>query len=283
MLLTYDNDTDRFMESMCLQTSTVWRAMRDLLHSAIGCCLRTSDTNASAIVGRGNMHVLSFAHVESLLFSAADYDVHSQTLVANKQGVLGAPLRADRAGMRLLDVGAGTGSVTERLAPFFTDDGAIVTTETSVMNARLLRSRGYTCVLESLPTAEAVGQEPFDLVSCLNVLDRCDKPLSLLRTMAERLRAETGRMLVSIVLPYRPSVERGRRWESPTEYVAASRELVRAGLFERWLCWFVQTFFEPAGLEVLRISKVPYLSQGDLASPYYVLPNAVFVLRRAAM
>ena len=47
----------------------------------------------------------------------------------------------------------------------------------------------------------------FDLVSCLNLLDRCDKPMSLLAQMKTALRPGTGRLLVAAVIPFKPYVE----------------------------------------------------------------------------
>ena len=47
----------------------------------------------------------------------------------------------------------------------------------------------------------------YDVISCLNLLDRCDKPLTLLRHVRESLRPGSGRAVVAMVLPYKPYVE----------------------------------------------------------------------------
>lgn len=62
---------------------------------------------------------------------------------------------------RLLDVGAGAGNVTQQLAPLFEE---VVTTEVSSMNAVRLRQRGFVCVETPVPTEEAVGSSPFNVV-----------------------------------------------------------------------------------------------------------------------
>ena len=49
----------------------------------------------------------------------------------------------------------------------------------------------------------------FDVVACLNLLDRCDKPLTLLNDVKHTLQPITGRLLVAVVLPFKPCVESG--------------------------------------------------------------------------
>lgn len=49
----------------------------------------------------------------------------------------------------------------------------------------------------------------FDVVACLNLLDRCDKPLTLLTDVKHTLQPVTGRLLVAVVLPFKPCVESG--------------------------------------------------------------------------
>ena len=38
----------------------------------------------------------------------------------------------------------------------------------------------------------------------------------------------------------------------------------------------------PAGFHILSVSRLPYICQGDPASPFYALDDAVFVLQVAA-
>ena len=49
--------------------------------------------------------------------------------------------------------------------------------------------------------------------------------------------------------------------------------------FEEQLSTLVQDVLVPVGFEVERFTKLPYLSEGDLYHSYYVLYDAVFVLR----
>lgn len=49
---------------------------------------------------------------------------------------------------------------------------------------------------------------PWDVISCLNVLDRCSRPTDLLRQMHKSL-TPGGRVVIALVLPYQPYVEVG--------------------------------------------------------------------------
>lgn len=49
----------------------------------------------------------------------------------------------------------------------------------------------------------------FDVITCLNLLDRCDRPLSLLQELKASLNPG-GRVVVALVLPFNPYVEIGK-------------------------------------------------------------------------
>src|SRR5687768_13957154 len=74
-----------------------------------------------------------------------------------------------RAHGRLLDVGAGSGDVTSMLAPCFDE---VETTEVSRGMVRRLSKRGFRCRARDLSDSPLDGP-PFDALSLLNVLDRC--------------------------------------------------------------------------------------------------------------
>jgi SAM-dependent methyltransferase len=173
------------------------------------------------------------------------------------------------AGGRLLDVGAGNGDVTRALAPLFDEVTAV---ETSRHMARRLEKRGYRCHRLDLATTDVPGA-PYDVVSLLNVLDRCDRPLSLLAKLRTALRPE-GRLVVALVLPYRPFVYDGALTREPTE-----RLPVTAPGWERAVSEFVTHALLPLGLEVESCSRVPYLSGGDAYRPLYELDDVVLVCR----
>lgn len=62
-----------------------------------------------------------------------------------------------------------------------------------------------------VPAASSEAAEPlpatFDLIVCLNVLDRCSEPFTLLRSIRDKLEPETGRCILAVPLPLSPSVE----------------------------------------------------------------------------
>ena len=121
----------------------------------------------------------------------------------------------------------------------------------------------------------------YDVVSCLNVLDRCSHPLSLLREIRRRLRPESGRALLAVVLPFQPFVEVGSlgRTQPPAEALGLDPF---AG-WEESVNQLAKQALGPTGLEIVRVARVPYLCQGDMETPYYSLDDAVFVLKAAPL
>ena len=74
----------------------------------------------------------------------------------------------------LLDIGAGDGSVTERMSSLFE---RVYVTELSPTMQWRLSSSGYT-VLD----IDHWGERKFDVITCLNVLDRCEKTFDITKT-----------------------------------------------------------------------------------------------------
>ncbi|HET7544276.1 MAG TPA: methyltransferase [Polyangiaceae bacterium] len=171
---------------------------------------------------------------------------------------------------RLLDVGAGSGNVTKTLAPLAE---AVVTTELSRQMAARLRRSGFECHELDLTERELPGPA-FDLVSCLNVLDRTERPRRLLRRMHELLRPG-GRLLLALALPYDPFFYRGSTTPEPLERLACAEpswEAAVNGLVEREL--------EPLGFSALSVSRTPYLSFGDSEAGLYELDDVLLVCRK---
>lgn len=50
----------------------------------------------------------------------------------------------------------------------------------------------------------------YDVISCLNLLDRCDQPLTLLKDIRSVLEPTRGRVILALVLPFHPYVENGK-------------------------------------------------------------------------
>ena len=132
----------------------------------------------------------------------------------------------------------------------------------------------------------------YDVISCLNVLDRCDKPLALIEDMRDSIVPVTGRIIIALVLPYHAFVELGRygrcrgccllsysfvghgKYGKPTQYLSIQGETWEENVNSMSEC------FGSLGLEVKALSRTPYLCEGDLFKPYYTLRDTIFVLSR---
>lgn len=162
----------------------------------------------------------------------------------------------------MLDIGAGDGNVTQELAALVS--GPVFATEYSAVMQMRLRMKGYTVLpIEGWHTA---GKGPFDLISCLNVLDRADKPMTLLRQMRDCLSPD-GRIIIAVVLPFCPFVEVGSRQLKPTERINVGGRGVSA---EKAVSRFVYEVFKPLGLEVEAFSRAPYLCEGDVSEATFI-------------
>jgi len=172
---------------------------------------------------------------------------------------------------RLLDVGAGSGNVTRTLLPLAEQ---VVTTELSRQMAERLRRSGLECHELDLAEHDLPGA-PFELITCLNVLDRTARPRQLLRRMHERL-APGGRLLLALALPYNPFFFQGNSTPEPLERLACAEpnwEEAVNSLAEREL--------EPLGFTVVTVSRTPYLSFGDADSGLYELDDVLLVCQKA--
>jgi hypothetical protein len=248
-----------------------------------------SRTDANGLTGRGKMFVLSRAQLLALVPQLREVPAPDAAAAAAESapGTSWLPVAlgggaAPGSGLnpasplQLLDIGSGDGGITERYSSLFR---RVVTTETSAVMARRLRARGWECFE---PPAQEPPLEPFDLITCLNVLDRCDKPLSLLRDLRLRLRPDSGRLLLAVVLPWCPFVESGTEQKPPSELLDGMKgACCRDGAsFEKSLHALVDNVVQQAGFDVLSVSRVPYISEGDQMKPYYVLWDSIIVCKR---
>ncbi len=179
-------------------------------------------------------------------------------------------LLGETPGARHLDVGAGSGEITRTLSPLASET---VTTEVSKMMARNLRRAGFRCLRSDL-AREEVPDPPYDLITCLNVLDRCERPRSLLSNLARAL-APGGRLVIATPIPFDAFFYDGATSRDPVERLDLPRDS-----WEPSVARLATTVLEPLGLEVEAISRAPYLCRGDAERPLYVLDDALFVCRK---
>ncbi|MEE6517479.1 hypothetical protein FKM82_027711 [Ascaphus truei] len=203
-----------------------------------------SRTSINGLLGRGSMFVFSPEQFQRLLKITPDWKSH-----------------------RLLDLGAGDGEVTRVMSPHFEE---IYVTEMSQTMIWQLQKKKYRV----LNIDEWQGPEfQYDVISCLNLLDRCHRPITLLKEMRRVLEPTRGRVILALVLPFHPYVENGGKWEKPCEVMD-----VKGTAWEDQVSSLAAVFQE-AGFVVEAFTRLPYLCEGDMYNDYYVLDDAVFVLR----
>ncbi len=152
----------------------------------------------------------------------------------------------------------------------------------------------------------------FDVISCLNLLDRCDKPYTLLKQIKNAI-VQNGLLVVALVLPFNPFVEYNKdnkplenlldRQSFANEYLLEN--LYRKNLTEqpeqcilsknnsneRFECakkmnrtnyqisYLIENVFRPIGFELVKFSRVPYLCEGNLLQSYYFMNDYIFVFK----
>ena len=209
--------------------------------------LRTvmSDFDANALLGMYPMHLFSTEQATMLL---------------------GARRR------HLLDIGAGTGDVTGAVQPLFE---RVEVLESSWGARRRLRALGFEC--HDYDVAQlGIRGGGYDVVSLLNVLDRADRPWTMLKRCREWMKADT-RLLLSVPLPYRAHVYVGVGSREPRERLPIVGER-----FSDALLRLVLNVLDPVGLVVERMTRLPYVSGGDSSRPITVLDAAVLSCRTAS-
>ncbi|XP_071403629.1 protein-L-histidine N-pros-methyltransferase isoform X2 [Centroberyx affinis] len=239
-----DSETQAFLKRSVEKSGWLFT---QLYHSFISTVLSpvVSRTSINGLLGRGSMFVFSAEQFQRLMH-------------------IGPEWRAER----LLDLGAGDGGVTEVMGAHFRE---VYATEVSAPMKWHLQRRNYR--LLGIDEWQKTGFQ-YDLISCLNLLDRCDDPLDLLRGIRRSLVPGTGRLILAAVLPFQPYVEIGGRWQRPKEHLR-----VKGKTWEEQVTNLSNEVFRGAGFEVEAVTRLPYLCEGDMYKDYYVLDDAVFVLK----
>lgn len=200
--------------------------------------------------------------------------------------LLSRPVVEDKKG-RLLDIGSGNGDVIARVSPLFSSTHVV---EVSRLCRRALSTapfvNGVWKRVDDIPTDLS-----YDVVTLLNVLDRCDNPEELLRAAVDKL-TPNGQLIVSMTFPYAPfSIEPGdvlSKWTRPKRTEGSFSALLSetcAHSFEAFISRCVDDVFANhitcRDLDMTAVTRVPYLCQGSQdADNIYTMDCAVFVLRR---
>ncbi|KAK3581155.1 hypothetical protein CHS0354_024687 [Potamilus streckersoni] len=238
-----DNETTQFLNNCYEKADWLFTQIRDSFVKSILSWFMTS-TSINGLLGRGSMFVFSKAQLQRLLNIDINWREES-----------------------MLDLGAGDGMVTAQMAIHFR---TVYATEASHPMLKRLQQKGYR-ILDLNEWDD--GSRTFDLIGCLNLLDRCDKPVSILHSMKKAL-SQNGRVIVAVVLPFEPYVELSTDGHRPTEVIH-----LQGQTFEEQVVSLVKDVFEPAGFELEHFTRLPYLCEGDMYHSFYVLDDAVFVLK----
>ncbi len=152
------------------------------------------------------------------------------------------------------------------------------------------------------PELEAIDSNflKYDAISCLNLLDRCDTPIGLLKQIKTALKPN-GLLIVALVLPFKPFVEYNKD-NKPTEDLLKGlknettcyQEPVTAGasvlrqhnnngkMMNRinfQIDFLIENIFEPLGFDLLRFTRLPYLCEGNMEQSFYYLHDYVFIFK----
>ncbi|KYO30634.1 methyltransferase-like protein 9 isoform D [Alligator mississippiensis] len=204
-----------------------------------------SRTSINGLLGRGSMFVFSPEQFQRLL-----------------------KINPEWKSQRLLDLGAGDGEVTKVMSPHFEEIYATELSETMIWQ---LQKKKYRVL--GINEWQNTGFQ-YDVISCLNLLDRCDQPLTVLKDIRSVLEPTRGRVILALVLPFHPYVENvGGKWEKPSEVLE-----IKGHTWEEQVNSLPEVF-RKAGFAIEAFTRLPYLCEGDMYNDYYVLDDAVFVLK----
>ena len=88
------------------------------------------------------------------------------------------------------------------------------------------------------------------------------------------LEKDNGILLMAVVLPFASFLMKGPRQVKPTEKIEINERK-----FEKSLETLADEILKPAGFDVIAWTRLPYFSEGDIFRPYYILSDAVLLLR----
>lgn len=163
----------------------------------------------------------------------------------------------------LLDIGAGDGTVTKRMASLF--EQVYATEMSTIMQWRLANAGYHVLDIENWENLK------FDVITCLNVLDRCENPLSLLKKIREHLNPTNGRAVIGLVLPFKPYCEYNDNHQ-PNESIRINGRQPEEQINE-----LISTVFQPLGFHLRKFTRLPYLCEGDMEQSYYFLSDYIFI------
>lgn len=263
--LTTDDATKKWLDEARENASRLWTQIWHVV-ARLFLSMFMTQTDLNGFLRRGSMYVLSEHQFKQLLTAGG----FNQNNFSNNQKMID-----------LLDIGAGDGAVTVRLAKSVILSGTsillkVFCTETSFFMRERLQERKFT-VVESIRDVSNVH-----LISCLNVLDRCSDPFEMLKDIHDAL-VFNGRAIIALVLPYSHYVEKNPT-HMPNELLLpetwTQKRHGHTVPFEAELVEFFRQL-ERNGFCIESWTKAPYLCEGDIRQSFYWLTDVVVVVSRA--
>ncbi|XP_029637362.1 methyltransferase-like protein 9 [Octopus sinensis] len=244
--LHQDEETKEFLEGCYEKADWIFTQIFYSLFRSVLSWFMTN-TSINAYLNRGSMFVYSQAHFMKLL------GLKETTVFEN-----------------LIDLGAGDGMVTKKMASYFKN--VYVTEVSNQMKIRLKEKGFINLALDRWANGDII----YDVVTCLNLLDRCNEPLTILKQIKGVLRPGSGILIIALVFPFSPYVE-----ENSVDHTSAEKLDIKGSGFEEQLVSFVDNVLEPLGYELITFSRAPYISEGDISTSFYVIDDAIFILKLA--
>ncbi|VDN92035.1 unnamed protein product [Brugia pahangi] len=250
LLILFTSFLFRFFDGINIRVLYKFQVWYTFLTSFLSIVL--TKTSINGVLGRGGMHLFSLSQLQEFLDVSAEWVSHDK---------------------ELLDLGAGDGQITTIMAQLYR---TVSVTEASKIMEWRLKQRGFKVV----PMNMWYQYGTYHLVSALNLLDRHYNPSLLLAQLHSVTLRSESLLLLTVVLPLHQYVE-----FHPTS--RANRPDVKITIkgetFEEQAGSLVADILEPAGFELLKWGKLPYLSEGDFRrvdpTPFYHLDDAVFLLK----
>ena len=253
--LSADEETKNFIVQSAYKSGHIWTQMwQDFAYHALKRFLGYTLTDIFGYLRRQSSFVLS---------------TQQFILLREKAGL---PSNLDEPEGFLIDLGAGNGDPTQYLQPLYNDTFA---TEASWAMRDILEEKSIKVLDMDLWDRDGNHPRYFDAISCLNLLDRCEKPKSILRQIQKSLKPG-GVLLIALVLPFEPFVECNYCSHKPVEdlmdtskpYLAQEKWYPNYPFFEKEISSVIEVL-EVEGFSVDAWTRVPYLMEGNMGTKYF--------------